>query len=160
MLHTFNLSVILSLRQIVKRKKCEEEEDCDKVLQYGGGLGGMWEECVDILKWQWENNEALLIGGWEPHRDVASHCSRGPRGHKRLPIWRKIRRIATGKTGRVDSGRLQGIEIQRRVFFFCRHTEVDVEGHLGDLRHFIFPLHLMWRESLMHDTSPEFISNW
>lgn len=36
-------------------KTCqEEEEDCDKVLLYGGGLGGMWEECVDVLKWQWE----------------------------------------------------------------------------------------------------------
>lgn len=38
-----------------------------------GGLRGMLKECVDILKWQWENNEGLLIGGWEPHRNVASH---------------------------------------------------------------------------------------
>ena len=40
----------------------------------------MLKECVDILKWHWENNEALLIGGWEPHRDGASHCFQGPRG--------------------------------------------------------------------------------
>lgn len=37
-----------------KTREEEEEESCDKVLLYGGGLGGMWEECVDVLKWQWE----------------------------------------------------------------------------------------------------------
>lgn len=34
-----------------------------KHFRYRGGLRGMLKECVDILKWQWENNEGLLTGG-------------------------------------------------------------------------------------------------
>lgn len=33
------------------------------MLLYGGGLRGLLKECVDILKWQREKNEGLLIGG-------------------------------------------------------------------------------------------------
>lgn len=50
----------------------------------------MLEECGDILKCQWENNERLLTGGWEPHRDVASHCFQGPLYKEMLRFWRKI----------------------------------------------------------------------
>lgn len=55
----------------------------------------MLKECVDILKWQWENNEGLLIGGWEPHRDPASRRPRGPTRREMLPIWMKICHWAT-----------------------------------------------------------------
>lgn len=77
-----------------------------------------WKECVDIVKWQWENNEGLLIGGWEPHRDVASHCFQGPRGGRRCQsVWRSA--LEPHKTWTelrlVDSGPFACIEIQRRL---------------------------------------------
>lgn len=79
---------------------------------------GMLKECVDILKWQWENNEGLLIGGWEPHRDVASHCFQGPHGGRCCQSGGRSAigpHKTWGELRLVDSGPFACIKIQRRL---------------------------------------------
>lgn len=119
----------------------------------------MWEECVDILKWQWENNEALLIGGWEKHRDVASRCSWGPRGHERLPIWWRIHRRATGKNRQGWLWTAPRHRNSEACFGFLPPYRSRHRGPSRGLQFlFCFFLHLPQSKALMHMMSPEFIS--
>lgn len=128
--HLTDWYIALLMRSLILKKwENVRRSNVTKCL-YRGGSRGMFGECVDILKWQWENNEGLLIGGWEPHRDVASHCFQGPHGwrgcqsgwgsatepHK---TWRDLRLV--------DSGQFTCIESQFSCFTFCHDTKTNVE---------------------------------
>lgn len=106
--------IALFVQSVIKTKWWNVRRSNVIKCLYRGGPRGMLRECVDILKWQWENNEGLLIGGWEPHGDVASHCFHGSRGwrgcqsgwrsatepHK---TWRDLRSVDSGQFACIKS---------------------------------------------------------
>lgn len=106
---------------------------------------GMLKECVDILKWQWENNEQLLIGGWEPHTDVTSHCfwSRhgGRRCHSDLishtvephKTWREPRLVNPGLFARIKTQGKARCLVGFECFSFILEANVTLKVTLRNI---------------------------
>lgn len=98
------------------------------MLLYRGRAEECWRNVWIFFKWQWENNEGLLIGGWEPHRDVASRCFQGRCGGRCCQsgwksavephtTWRELRLV--------DSGPFRCIK--KPVSIVCYDTKVTLK---------------------------------